>query len=266
MWYYVSNGQQQGPFDDGALDRLVANGTLTNETLVWKEGMVDWSPLRQVRATTPPIAVADAKSSTCMMCGKQVDADNLIELLGVRVCATCKPMAVQTLKEGGTPVAQNAAWRQDKKVVMHVGNALPRRCFKCNHEADGPPLTRKLYWHHPAFYLLLIAGVIFYVIIAMVTRKQATVGVFFCARHNKLRKNSIAAAWSGVGLSALMIIGGMATSHAIMMTLGFFVFVLALIGGLWGASVTRATRIKGDTVWMASAGKEFLASLPEWPV
>jgi len=264
MWYYASNGQQQGPFDDGALDRLVATGTITNETLVWKEGMVDWSPLRQVHATARPITVADAKSSTCMMCGKQVGADNLIDLLGVRVCAACKPMAVQTLKEGGTPVAQNVAWRQGKKVVTHAGNALPRRCFKCNHEADGLPLTRKLQWHHPIYFLLLVAGLIFYVLIAMITRKRATVDVFYCARHNKLRKNFIAGAWSGVGLSALMIIGGMATNHSSVTVIGFLVFAVALIGGLIGASVTRASPIKGNTVWLTSAGKEFLASLPEW--
>ncbi len=39
MWYYTIDGQQFGPLDDAALDRSVAQGVITPETLVWKEGL-----------------------------------------------------------------------------------------------------------------------------------------------------------------------------------------------------------------------------------
>ncbi len=39
---------QQGPYDPAALSGLVGAGTLTRETLVWKDGMAGWLPAAQV--------------------------------------------------------------------------------------------------------------------------------------------------------------------------------------------------------------------------
>ena len=42
--YFVAvNGQQSGPFDMNALSSMVANGQLTKDTLVWKQGMPAWA-------------------------------------------------------------------------------------------------------------------------------------------------------------------------------------------------------------------------------
>ena len=49
-WFYALAGQQQGPVDDAQLDALLAAGTITLETLVWREGLANWQPLRQARA------------------------------------------------------------------------------------------------------------------------------------------------------------------------------------------------------------------------
>lgn len=48
-WYYVDAGRQAGPVDDAGLYALAAAGKLTNETLVWREGMPDWRPFGEVR-------------------------------------------------------------------------------------------------------------------------------------------------------------------------------------------------------------------------
>ena len=37
-WYYALGNERQGPIDDTALDRLVATGVVTPDTLVWKAG------------------------------------------------------------------------------------------------------------------------------------------------------------------------------------------------------------------------------------
>ncbi|KAA5834926.1 SPFH domain-containing protein [Saccharopolyspora hirsuta] len=50
QWYLGANGQQLGPFDFAALGQQVANGTLTPDTLVWKQGMPEWAAARQVPA------------------------------------------------------------------------------------------------------------------------------------------------------------------------------------------------------------------------
>lgn len=42
--YFVAvNGQQSGPYNMGALQGMVANGQLTRESLVWKQGMPAWA-------------------------------------------------------------------------------------------------------------------------------------------------------------------------------------------------------------------------------
>ncbi|NBH99778.1 DUF4339 domain-containing protein [Anaerotruncus sp. 1XD22-93] len=41
--YHVAiNGQAAGPFDMGTLSQMVASGTLTKTSLVWKQGMTNW--------------------------------------------------------------------------------------------------------------------------------------------------------------------------------------------------------------------------------
>jgi len=57
-WHYANNGSQQGPVSQAELTQLVANGTLTPTSLVWKEGMADWLPYAQV-----PELNASAESS-----------------------------------------------------------------------------------------------------------------------------------------------------------------------------------------------------------
>lgn len=61
MWYYELNQTQNGPVDEAVVAGLLANGTLTVNTLVWREGLVDWVPLHQtelsrsaVTASAPP--------------------------------------------------------------------------------------------------------------------------------------------------------------------------------------------------------------------
>ncbi len=42
--YFVAvNGQQSGPFDMNTLSTMVANGQLTKDSLVWKQGMPSWA-------------------------------------------------------------------------------------------------------------------------------------------------------------------------------------------------------------------------------
>lgn len=60
--YYVSvNGAQQGPFNTGQLQQMIAQGQLTKQTFVWKQGMASWQAAAEVAdlaslfgATPPP--------------------------------------------------------------------------------------------------------------------------------------------------------------------------------------------------------------------
>ncbi|NPA45148.1 MAG: SPFH domain-containing protein [Chlorobi bacterium] len=47
--YYISvNGQQQGPFNTEQLQQMVAQGQLTKQTYVWKQGMTGWKTAGEV--------------------------------------------------------------------------------------------------------------------------------------------------------------------------------------------------------------------------
>jgi hypothetical protein len=65
-WYYAIGNERQGPVDDATLDSLIASGTVTGETLVWRAGMADWQPLSQARpaAPRPPVPPPPAAPPT----------------------------------------------------------------------------------------------------------------------------------------------------------------------------------------------------------
>lgn len=44
-WYYGSNAGQHGPVEDDEIRAMMASGGISPQTLVWREGMVDWRPL-----------------------------------------------------------------------------------------------------------------------------------------------------------------------------------------------------------------------------
>jgi membrane protease subunit (stomatin/prohibitin family) len=48
VWHIAENGAAQGPYGRGHLGRLVADGSLTRETLVWAQGMDGWKPAGEV--------------------------------------------------------------------------------------------------------------------------------------------------------------------------------------------------------------------------
>ena len=265
MWYYASHGQQQGPFDDATLDQLIASGTVTSDTMVWKDGMEEWTPLKRARSQrSTGVPPEDATSSTCSMCGKNAGADNLIDLLGHRVCADCKPLAVQSLREGAKPVGSQTAWRDGANVVTYDKNSLPPRCCKCNQAVSGQPLSRKLYWHPAAYYLLIFVHLFIYVIVAICVRKRASVDVYLCGEHIRRRKRFAIGGWAGAILGIALFIAGISNNVSWWTWSGVALFGLSIIGGLWGSSLVRAVRIKDNTVWLKGAGPQFLASLPPW--
>lgn len=53
QWFYAINGERLGPVTPEQLSTLVANGTVTSETLVWREGFANWEPWGSVAAANP---------------------------------------------------------------------------------------------------------------------------------------------------------------------------------------------------------------------
>lgn len=114
-WYYVdAAGQQAGPVDDAGLDGLAASGVVNTETLVWAEGMANWVPLREARPgayAAAPAAVGvpaggglsiagGMEEAVCAECGGIFPVNDTIRIGSSRVCARCKPIFVQKMREG----------------------------------------------------------------------------------------------------------------------------------------------------------------------
>ena len=73
MEYFIidNNGQQAGPF---SLDQLVQKG-ITPETLVWKQGMADWTPAWKVDDMKAVLEAVEAdKQNQATLAGKALDS------------------------------------------------------------------------------------------------------------------------------------------------------------------------------------------------
>jgi uncharacterized RDD family membrane protein YckC len=102
-WYYVEQGKQAGPVSDEQFNALLQNGTITADTLVWREGMAEWLPCGQVQglgASTGAAATEATPQAVCIECGRMFPVDETIRYGDVRVCANCKPAFLQKLQEG----------------------------------------------------------------------------------------------------------------------------------------------------------------------
>jgi|GEM_PF-765786 len=155
-WYYESGGQQQGPVADSELDRLLAEGKISLDTLIWKDGMAAWTPLRTARpagpAIPPPAASADAGWEVtrpagsvspaapaanptagsdypqpgwirCTLTGRYFPPSEIIYLEGKPYSAAAKPQVVASLQGGGLlPTSeterQGPAWENRDQLGM----------------------------------------------------------------------------------------------------------------------------------------------------
>src|SRR5476649_807712 len=60
-WYYAANNEQKGPINESELKANFAGNKLPADTLVWKDGMDNWTPANQVSAFTFRAAPTPAK-------------------------------------------------------------------------------------------------------------------------------------------------------------------------------------------------------------
>lgn len=140
IWYYAQGTQQIGPISEDEFVNLVRAGTITPQTLVWREGMANWQPYSNLTPALRPSALGDGGFSAaseaslgapptvhpnaagnpeaCENCGAVVGADNLVELEGVKACATCKPILIQRMREGLAPGGSSAFEAMDGETLV----------------------------------------------------------------------------------------------------------------------------------------------------
>lgn len=206
-WYYEKSGQPVGPVEDGEFERLLTQGELRSDTLVWREGQAGWLPLQQVRPMASPaaapapaapaqwaLATPVAGQVQCASCGMSYPPDQVVVVAGAPVCAVCKTLRLQRIRQGESG-GIGMICRDRKNLIVPLRQDLPERCVKCNATEGLTRYKRTLYWHNQLVFLALLFNVLVYLIIALIVRKKAVVGVCLCATHVSKRRLRIGLAW-----------------------------------------------------------------------
>lgn len=224
---------------------------------------------------------------TCLECRRLLAKSEMVFLQKCWICAECKPLFLQRIKEGVGPEGMTGVlWRDGNKVVMRLGTKMPDRCYKCNAPKFGEPVGRPVQWHKPVYAIVLVAGVviigvlsgilfpgffpigfsILFILTSNFFVKTVQLQLALCRTHKRSRfiANLMTVVLS-ISLTLVLVLslnfswGWVVTCSCVLLIL-----VTLLTGSLFTrvASVSKAT---DDHVWLKGAGKEFLESLPEWP-
>ena len=106
--YYADGDRQVGPIDKTELQSLIKAKKIDSKTLVWQPGMAEWQALglfvrsKTQGATSAGQPAPPVQQSLCSECGQAFAQDDMIRFSDVWVCAACKPIIVQKIKEGVT--------------------------------------------------------------------------------------------------------------------------------------------------------------------
>jgi hypothetical protein len=157
----------------------------------------------------------------------------------------------------------NTVWRNNSVLVMTKEALLPNRCIKCNAPAEEQ-LKRRLTWHHPALYLLALASILIYVVVAMVVRKTATVNVGLCEQHSAVRKRNILITLALGFASIASFVAAISFQDSNLAALGGLLLLVTAIYSIVTLRVVVPTKIDNYFVWLKGVDANYLQQFPEW--
>jgi hypothetical protein len=188
-WYYEANGQQQGPVPETELDRLLAEGKITLDTLVWREGQAGWAPLRTIRNTPsgsgsapapssptpgsglrlssdPPSATAGSDAPQpgwvrCSLTGRYFPPSEIIYIEGKPYSAAAKPQLVASLQSGavvpgGSFERNGPAWENRATIGWPKSIWLTMKEVLVNPAACFSTMKREGGLMTPVLFLLIV--------------------------------------------------------------------------------------------------------------
>jgi len=253
-WYYIDRGQKTGPLADAQLDELVRAGQLTPDSLVWQEGMTEWQPYGRVRSVPAPAAPGRGTGrKTCALCSESFPLDEMIAFDDAWVCASCKPLLVQRVREGlSVGHASGDAWRDGDLVVTMPGSSLTGRCVKCNGVESLSDSSSTLDWHPPRW------------VHALPARKRPRVAFSICRHHRNQRSMWSVASWFIVLIACGLGAAAVVSTNVVLMAIAVAMLGGAAIGFLRLWMPLSVAKIEGDYVWLRGCGREFIDALPEF--
>lgn len=119
-WFYEDDNRKIGPVSETEIDALVKDGKITGGTRVWNEKISKWTAygelmgdvVAEVPGRTTPQAehpntypASDSQEvvvedSTCIECGRKFPLDEMVQHGEFNICAACKNVFFQKVKEG----------------------------------------------------------------------------------------------------------------------------------------------------------------------
>jgi hypothetical protein len=177
-------------------------------------------------------------------------------------------------EQGGAVSASNATpeapgvYRDGKNLVVMRGAQLPLICVRCGQPATGGLLLRKLYWHERWIYLLLLPGVIWYAIAALMVRKTMDLAIPLCAQHRfRYQQLRLAAIFMMIGGGIIVIVSFFVPADYLAYPIFAFMGLLlaGLITWLTAGVFLRPKFIDTSLGVFSGPGEQFLAQLPPKP-
>lgn len=159
--------------------------------------------------------------------------------------------------------AARGQWRRGKILHHPIGAEFADRCVKCNGPPSGVRLRRKLYWHTPWLFVLVIQ-IWVYVLVALIVRKKAVVDFVLCAEHAARRRRFITFGVLGVVLGLVLFIGALmgTSANGAWVAISMVLFIVGIVVLIVGERVLTPVRIDKQEAQLAGVCEAYLAELP----
>lgn len=268
-WFYAEGKERRGPVADTQFRQLIDAGKIGPETLVWKQGMADWQPMRTLPAATTAAAPLLPGHQRCIILGREFPQSQMIQTEHGWVSGEAKDTYYQSLREGAAipmHVGETNARRDGKKVVVPVTNPkLPPRCMKTNQPVGAKEQKERAFYWAPSWILFtILISLLITLILYLILRKKVMMAAPISATASrKITLINLGAVF--MLISGLFVaIGGFANEAPIIGVLGLVMIVGALVLSALKGQRVRITKIHNGEAWISGAGPEFLASLPSY--
>ena len=170
--------------------------------------------------------------------------------------------AVDHMAPADTGLDSSGVWRDGSMMVAIHDAVFPNRCVKCNDIAETERVTRKLYWHHPVIYLLLLFSPLVYGIVATMMRKDVTIDLPLCTKHKSSRKTTIMAGIAMLFLGVVLLVASFSAGSPFLFLIAILMKVVGAIVWSVGRRIVTPAKIENSYVWTKGVDREFLRQLP----